>query len=194
MKHQLLLLMVLSCAATAAAQTSDDNAAPSTQPSAQRPAVAIGAGGVASLIGNGVDARLVFSFPRPENRAIEVFGGAYDGNDASGVMAVYGVQWRRPISASRSAKLDPFITYGIMGAVVRYETTSCTNRQCTPHSTTALLPPLMPLVGAGATYVAAPRLALRFDYEAGFALFVPIGVRAGISASIPLGRSAPSHQ
>jgi len=152
--------------------------------------MALGVGGVASIAGNGRDARVMVSFPRSEGRAIEAFAGAYDGSDAFGTKAVYGVQVRRPVHKGGAWAFDPFVTYGAMGALVRYQATTCVNHHCSPHDQTRLLAPLLGLVGAGVEYTLRPRLAVRVDYQAGLAfLFLPVGARAGASVSIPLGHN-----
>ena len=152
--------------------------------------MSIGGGGVASIVGNGGDVRVMFSFPRSERRAFEGFVGGYSGGaDSLDVKAVYGFQVRERIRKRTRRQVEPFWTYGAMGAIVRYQTSSCVNRQCTSEFVTRPLPPFMGLVGAGVEYAVNPRLAVRFDCQAGLALVVPVGVRAGASVSIPIGRT-----
>jgi len=177
------MLLVLAASPAAAQSVSES-------PSTQRPVeMSIGGGGVASFVGNGGDARVMFSFPRSEQRAFEAFAGGYSGGaDSRDVKAVYGFQVRERIHRGVRRQVEPFWTYGAMGAIAHYQTSSCVNRQCTSEFVTRPLPPLMGLFGAGVEYAVNPRLAVRFDYQAGLALFIPVGVRAGASVSIPLGR------
>ena len=178
-----LMLLVLT-ASPAMAQSASES------PSPQRPVeLSVGGGGVASLIGGGGDARVMFSFPRSEQRAFEVFAGGYSGEAGSlDVKAEYGFQVRERIHKGVRRHVEPFWTYGVMGAIARYETSSCVNRQCTSQFVTRPLPPIMGLFGAGVEYAVRPRVAVRLDYQAGFFLFIPVGGRAGASVSIPLGR------
>jgi hypothetical protein len=177
------MLLVLAASPAAAQSVSES-------PSTQRPVeVSIGGGGVASFVGNGGDARVIFSFPRSGQRAFEGFAGGYSGGAGSlDVKVEYGLQVRERIHKGVRRHVEPFWTYGAMGAIARYETSSCVNRHCTSQFVTRPLPPIMGLVGAGVEYSVSPRVAVRVDYQAGFFLFIPIGVRAGASVSIPLGR------
>ena len=130
------------------------------------------------------------SFPRSDRRAIEGFVGAYRGNDPLDTKAVFGVQVRNRIRSGRPRTIDPFWTWGFTGAVVSYDTSSCVNRHCTTERATHVLPPALFVIGGGLDYHVKPRLAVRFDYQAGVFLVVPIGARAGVSLSVPLGRAA----
>ncbi|HEV3140391.1 MAG TPA: hypothetical protein VGY57_07755 [Vicinamibacterales bacterium] len=105
---------------------------------------------------------------------------------------VYGAQVRQPIHKGPARKVEPFWTYGLMGAVARGETSSCVNRHCTYERQTYVLPPALIVVGAGLEYHVKPRVAVRFDYQAGMALLFPVGARAGIGVSIPLGHAGTS--
>lgn len=176
-----LIALALLCPSAAAAQISES--------ADERPiAMAFGAGGVVSVIGNGADGRVMVSIPISDTKTIEPFVAAYGGNDALHTKAVYGIQIRQRIGdAHRSSRLEPFWTYGALGAVARLQSSTCAGGRCTTSTETRVLPPLMGTVGAGVEYRLKPRLALRLDYQAGLVLFVPVGVRGAASIVIPLG-------
>src|SRR5437762_96683 len=145
MRTTLSALMLLLWGSTAAAQ--------STGPVE----LAVGIGGVTSLIGSGADARVIVSVPRSDRRAFEGFAGVYNGNDALDTKAVYGFQVRERIHTGTRRAVEPFWTYGMMGALARYETSTCDNRHCTSRPETHVLPPLLFVGGAGIEYAVKPR-------------------------------------
>ena len=150
----------------------------------------VGTGGVLSWAGNGGDLRVMVTVPHSERRSIEAFVGVYRGSDFFDTRGVYGFQIKQQIVKGRRPGIEPFMTFGVMGIVARYEEYDCLYVNCRPHMSTHVLPPFLGLVGGGVQYAVTPRLAMRLDYQAAIALIIPVGGRVAASVSIPLGRVA----
>jgi hypothetical protein len=150
--------------------------------------IGVGVGGDVSFVGNGGDLRITVSVPRGARRSIEGFAGVYRGNDVFKTRGVYGFQIRQQMARGRRPRFEPFATFGLMGIVVRYQTSDCSYASCRPYTSTHVLPPFLGLAGVGAQYAVTPHLAVRLEWQAAIALVIPVGVRMAAGVSIPLGR------
>lgn len=150
--------------------------------------VGIEGGGEASFISKGGDLRATFSLGSRGRSVFEGFVGGYRGTKRWDI-GVYGFQFRRPIQRFSRPNVEPFASFGFMGAFGRFDTSSCSNATCRRREVTYVFPPALGLVGVGLHKTVNPRLAVRVEAQGAIALFVPLGVRISAGVSTPLGRT-----
>lgn len=155
--------------------------------------VSFGGAAVTSTTTSGGSFRVSVTLPVRKDRSLEIFGGPYLNvgdvdSDLGGIRATYGFQWKRYLDAVGSPRLNFFVTSGFEGVVLREQVYDCYGSPvCGPHNRTYALPPLIWLLGGGAQKVLSPHCALRIEAQAVLA-WISLGVRAGVSLSIPLGQ------
>jgi hypothetical protein len=134
----------------------------------------------------------MIAIPIGDRRSIEIFGGPYVGaiNDdlVGGIRASYGFQFTRRLDRGLGPDVEVFISSGAEGLVLRDQAYDCYGPGCGPHDRTYVLPPIIGMFGVGVQKAFSPHCALRIEAHGLFALVVPLGVRAGVSLSIPLGQ------
>jgi len=140
--------------------------------------VEIGGGGGAALTCcterlSGGDVRV--SVPAGERGHVETLVAvtAPAGEDRFGL---FGVQYKRTVGSRGSSGARMFVTAGAFGVYYR------------DRHDTAVLPPVLALVGGGVEQPLARRLAVRVEAQAMLFAVYPAGVRVAAGVSVPLGR------
>jgi hypothetical protein len=154
--------------------------------------VGLAATGVLTAPAIGGDLRLTVSIPVTDRHSIEVFAGPFSGDSSNfdeDIKAFYGVQVRQTLPGKARPGVEPFISYGAVGIISKYQEyfTCALGRVCTPHTETHAYPPLVGLIGGGVQYALKPRLAVRIEANGFVALILPIGGRFSVGFTIPVG-------
>ena len=181
--------LVLTLASPATAQ---DTAAGGPPASLRPIELSLCGAGVLSWATSGVSIRAMVTIPVGERRSLEIFGGPYQATRnqefVDDVRAFYGVQTRRRIDRGSRPGFELFLSSGVEGVVWREPSYSCSAPGCVRPPRTYILPPLIAMFGFGAQKTLSPHAALRVEAQGLIALVVPVGVRLGVSLSVPIGQ------
>ena len=139
------------------------------------PQIGVGGGSVVSWFTKpfvGGDVRL--TFPVSDAGDLEVLAGAPTAATRhDGVAGFYAVQFRQLIRADEDSALQPFVTYGGLGAL--------------DGRRPWLMPPVIGLIGGGVEGRIGRGVALRVEVQGVVALIFPAGVRLAAGLSVPIG-------
>jgi len=150
--------------------------------------IGAGVGAVAYRLGTGTVSGGHVGVTIPVRDGLSIDGFAAIGRQADGTVGLYTIQMKHRISAASRPGIETFITYGLTGffedrreAGYRY-------------SESYLTPPFLVALGGGVQRTLAPRLAMRFEAQLMSFFVYPVGLRAAVGVSIPLGTIYRSSQ
>ena len=141
----------------------------------------------------GTDLRATVSVPITTRHSLEIFGGPFAGSSGAegfdeDIIGFYGFQIRQTLTNHVRPGVEPFLSYGGVGIISRYET-YCYRPGCVERRETHVLPPLVGLIGGGVQYTVNPRLALRIEADGLVAFVLPLGGRVSVGFTVPIGKT-----
>jgi hypothetical protein len=153
----------------------------------ERVELGIGAGGAASWWAPSVAGPEVrVSVPMGDRKSIEAIGGVSAVRVDGDTVGFYGVQIQQRLTREPDSKVQPFISYGLIGV---FFNSRSGGQFLSGGSHTQLMPPFIGLIGGGAQRRLTSRLNARLEVQAVMALVVPVAVRVSAGVSMPLGRA-----